>query len=433
MNKRETKKASRIAAALACAMLCVLLLPLKCGAIVENVSAAYVYNVENELCVSAFNEHARLPVGATARMMTGLLACELLSDKLSDTITIEPHMLVSGESRLGIREGETMPLSDLVRGLVCSGYDDCAAALAVYLSGSIDGFVRLMNEKAVQLGMSSTVYEYPYAASSDKAGTTASDTARLALAASRNALFLEISDSFKYKLDATNLSGEVTIYNCNSLISPRSAPQYVNSSCTGLFSGYEKKAGYSLATLASRDELSYICVILGGEERDGVIYSYTTATELLDAAFENYSYATIVSKDTPICSVPVTMTDALDEIQAFPKEELVALVSKDELSQAVVSYRLLSASLEAPVEKGEKIGYLTVRVGTRSFTLELVAGQGAERSQFLHIMKSIEDFSTSRIFTAAVCCAVVLTVVAVYVDFRLRTGGERRRRRRRLR
>lgn len=419
-------------------MVCILLaafaivcLVFPCCAADNKAQSAYIYNIENNLCVYQENGEKKVPVGSSARLMTGLIACEMLADKLDETITVKPNMLVPSSNKLGIKSEETMPLSDLVYGLICSGYDDCANAIAIRISGSVDSFVVLMNEKATQLGMTSTKYKSPYAQGSADAVTCASDVAKLAVAASKNNLFLEISSAFKYKLAATNLSGEVTIYNCNALVSQRSDPKYYNSACRGLFSGYEKNIGYSLATLALNDDLSYICVILGATEKDGTVYSYAMASELIKKVFADFSYSTVVDSSEPVCYVPVSMSDSVDEIQAYPEHDVTLLASADQLEKSVTSYRLNAASLEAPIEKGDTVGFLTVTVDSRTVTVKLVAGQSVERSRFLHIMKSIEDFSKGRVFSASVCCAIVLTVIAVYVDFKIRTGSSARRRRRR--
>ena len=214
-------------------------------------------------------------------------------------------------------------------------------------------------------------------------------------------------------------------------MSQRSDPKYYNSACRGLFSGYEKNIGYSLATLALNDDLSYICVILGATEKDGTVYSYAMASELIKKVFADFSYSTVVDSSEPVCSVPVSMSDSVDEIQAYPEHDVTLLASADQLEKSVTSYRLNAASLEAPIEKGDTVGFLTVTVDSRTVTVKLVAGQSVERSRFLHIMKSIEDFSKGRVFSASVCCAIVLTVIAVYVDFKIRTGSSARRRRRR--
>ena len=107
----------------------------------ENVGAVCVYNVENDLVLFTKDADKPLPMGAMARLMTGLIACETLGDKLNTKFTVTEQMIYSGASKLGIKLGETMPLADIVYGLVCSGYDDCAKAIAVYISGSVDNFV----------------------------------------------------------------------------------------------------------------------------------------------------------------------------------------------------------------------------------------------------------------------------------------------------
>ena len=178
------------------------------------------------------------PMASTTKLMTCLLACE--SGKLGDIVCITDEMLWGTEgSMLYLKAGDTITLSDLVKGAMLASGNDAANAIAVYLSGSVKAFVDEMNMRAAEIGMLSTRFVTPSGLDKSGHASTARDMALLACEAVRNS---ELKSIARLTAAEITISGKPqTIYNHNKLLS-------ADKNFIGIKTGYTKKAGRCLIT-----------------------------------------------------------------------------------------------------------------------------------------------------------------------------------------
>jgi D-alanyl-D-alanine carboxypeptidase len=161
---------------------------------VSGGEAFILYDKTHNRYVAEQNSDKKLNTSTSAKIMTGLIACELLAERREDAVTVTAEMLsaVAGYN-MKLQAGEQIKIIDLLYGAICGSYNDAAYVLAHVCGGSAEGFVRLMNEKAVALGATDTEYVNPLGYPDNGAMlTTARDTLRIALAASENQLYMEI-------------------------------------------------------------------------------------------------------------------------------------------------------------------------------------------------------------------------------------------------
>ena len=256
----------------------------------DNAQAIYLYNCDFKQELYSVGEDKVLPVGPTAKIMTGLIACELFEKELDKSVTVSAEMLqgVSGNV-MGLKSGMTVTVKDLIYGTVCGGNNDAAHVLAFISDGSIDAFTKRMNAYTDKLYMKSTTYSNPTGLDDTPSKTTLLDTAKLAIAASKNKLYMEISSSANYKT-----SNEITVYNRNALISQFSAQGYLNKNARGMIAGSTESGGFSLVTKIEKNELNYICVVMGADADDDEIYSYSIFNDLVDAYVAKYSMQKLI-------------------------------------------------------------------------------------------------------------------------------------------
>ena len=114
----------------------------------DYAEAIYLYNCDFKKELYCTGENKVLGVGPTAKIMTGLIACEIFADKLDQTVMISKEMLegVSGNV-MGLKPGMSVTLRDLIYGTVCGGNNDAAQVLAITAHGSVASFVDKMNQK----------------------------------------------------------------------------------------------------------------------------------------------------------------------------------------------------------------------------------------------------------------------------------------------
>ncbi len=288
---------------------------------------------------------------STTKLMTALLLMEQKGLDGETTVGTEINGLPNGSSLMNIEVGETVSIKDLLYGLMlCSG-NDAACTIGVYVSGSVDAFVDLMNQRAAELGMEDTHFVTPYGCfiNQDEEGsipedilgiyhyTTASDMAKLAVEVEKYPEILEAGATETYMLSATNSHPEEReIENSNPLIHTlKNHPEYSEfyyEYATGLKTGTvsnivlegEIISSYgSVVATASHDGLSLIALIFGDESEretdDGTQRSYKRwqlAADLFDFGFENYAWVDLGQYIQPVSLTRPVDTEENEGIQA---------------------------------------------------------------------------------------------------------------------
>lgn len=199
------------------------------------------------------NSDKRLPMASTTKIMTALLLCE--SGNLDREITVtECDVTVEGSS-MGLLAGDTVSYEALLYGMMLSSGNDAANTVAYALSGSVDGFVALMNKRAAQIGLENTNFETPSGLDSENHYSTALDMALLARAALQNKDFREAAASKTKTVSFGNPPYRRTLKNHNRLLDGYEG-------LIGVKTGYTKKSGRCLVTAAEREGGFLIAVTL---------------------------------------------------------------------------------------------------------------------------------------------------------------------------
>ena len=132
---------------------------------------ALVYDRNSGNVLYEKNGHKTTPMASTTKIMTSIVVLE--KTNLKDTVVVDKKAAATGGSRLGLKTGDKLTVNDLLYGLMLRSGNDAAVALAVYVGGSIEGFAKLMNQKAAELGLKNTNFVTPHGLDSEKHYTTA--------------------------------------------------------------------------------------------------------------------------------------------------------------------------------------------------------------------------------------------------------------------
>ncbi len=363
----------------------------------SEASAVYFYHMESRRCIGARGEKQILPAGSTLKIVSGLIACERLGGQLQDEIVIAEDMIRNSSGyRYRMKAGEIYTVEQLLYLAVCGSYNDAFDTLAYLIGGGdVQAFVAMMNQRAAELGAADTAAADPTGIG-DNSRTTAEDLFRISLEASENALYMQICGSESFDLP------DKRIYNRNALVSSATDTRYYNPKCRGLSAGTTNLGGASVVTLAQSGNDRYLCVVLGAVEEEGdngEVYSYVVANRLIQWGYESYTYLEVLSPDTVICKIPVTVSDLTDQVDVKPAESLfLYLPAQTELGKDVTfSIRLMYESLEAPVREGVHVGYVAVVYqGEILGTASLFTAGSAERSSFVSQLMKIQSLTKSR-------------------------------------
>ncbi len=401
----------------------------------DTADAFYLYNIENGLILAEKNTDKIIQPVSTVKIMTGLIATEILASRLDEVIVITQAMVegVVG-NQFNIMPGHTLPIRDLLYFAFCGGCHKSISVLAHVISGNISNFVTLMNTKAADLGMTDTFYTNPTGMHSDTMRTTVNDLAKLCLAASKNPLLMQITTADEYTTENFG-SKAFTIDNRNYLVGTGYSSLYYNPICHGLASGMTMESGYCVSTVADNGELSYICIVMGaGTDADGHIQSYILANDLINWAYDQWGYIDVISEGTTICEMPVTMSLDIDSVLVVPSKSVsVYLPKSTELgSDVTYSYTLNEEKLVAPVAAGAQVGKLTAYFEGKAIAdVPLVTKNSVAQSEILYALGRIKEISQSRIFIASVIFAAAFLLLYIIIKSVIRGSASNKRYKRR--
>lgn len=319
-----------------CAVFAVmLLLPLKVSALDTSAKGAVLINGDTGEVIYEHNKDSRLPMASTTKIMTGLLLCE--NGDFERQITVSEEMLRVEGSSMGLLAGDKVTLGDLLYGLMLASGNDAANVIAYTLGNTVDGFVKMMNDKALELGLNNTHFETPSGLDGEDHYTTAYDLARLARIAMQNDAFAKAVSTEKAVLYYGNPPYRRSLSNHNRLLKSFDG-------AVGIKTGFTKKSGRCLVSAAKRDGKYVIAVTLNDPN------DWADHTSLLEYGL---SVIKTVEIKPPKNRYDIAVVGGVDDKTSVSVNSLsVSTLTEQNFN----CYVALPKFLYAPVEKGDKIG-----------------------------------------------------------------------------
>ena len=216
------------------------------------------------------NADAKRYPASTTKIMTCILALENCAPDEIVKVGKRATNLNERNSKMGLKEGESYQMIDLLYGLMLPSGNDAAIAIAEHVGGSVAKFAEMMNAKAEELGMTDSHFVNPHGLHSDQHYTTARDLAVLAAYAMENETFAKIVSTTEYT--ATSTDGRVIrLQSSNRLLRDATAETYTPYSCLyadaiGIKTGDTNSAGKCLVAAARRNGTTYLLVLLNGKQ-----------------------------------------------------------------------------------------------------------------------------------------------------------------------
>ena len=247
-----------------------------------NVNASYVIlNQDNNKVLYGSNIHEKRLIASITKVMTAHIVIN--NANLSEYVTVGDEIDDSHGSSIYLKKGEIISIEDLLYGLLLRSGNDAAIVLAKNVGGTIDNFVKLMNEEANKIGMSDTIFNNPSGLDDEVEGniSTAYDMAILTSTAMKNKSFRKIFRAKHYKCK-TNFN-TYDWYNKNKALN---SYKYV----TGGKTGYTKKAKRTLITTASKNNINLIIVTLN--QKDDFNFHISNYKYI----FDNYNNYLVLNK-----------------------------------------------------------------------------------------------------------------------------------------
>ena len=341
-----------------------------------KAKAAVLMDASTGEVLYSFNENERLYPASVTKIMPMLLFMEALDNgkiSLTDTVTTSPTAAAKGGSQIWLKEGETMSVDELLRATAIASANDACTALGEHIAGSEVGFVKMMNDRAKELGMVNTKFVNCSGLDDDTTEhlTTAYDIALM----SKELLSHERIKTYTTVWMDSLRNGETQLVNTNKLVR-------FYSGTTGLKTGTTSKAGHCLSASAERDGLHLIAVVMGaGNSTD----RFEGAKVMLNWGFANFETVTPQIDSSLFGDVEILrgVEESIRPVITGVKPITLKAGEKNQLKTEIN----LSESVEAPVEKNQTLGTVTLKIGDKEIArYNLVSENFVEKTNIGHII-----------------------------------------------
>ncbi len=357
-----------------------------------NSRSAIVLDRNSKLILYGKNENEKRKMASTTKIMTAIVVIE--NTNLEEITTISSKAAGTGGSRLGLHKNDKISIINLLYGLLlCSG-NDAAVALAEFTSGSVENFSILMNNKATELGLTSTHFVTPHGLDNDEHYTTAYELALLADYALKNKTFSNIVKTKNYTIQIN--SSSKTLSNTNELLGNLEGVY-------GVKTGFTNGANRCLVTAVKRNNLDLICIVLGADTKKDRTQD---SVKLIEYAYKNFELVNVKEKintefeNWKLCNsssfyVSKSKTNNLEiALEDLPYDFLP--VNSNQIDNVSI-YIYCNTNLSAPLPSNTPIGYISLSInGTNLINLNIYNVNNVEKNNCLDFFNDmIKNYTSS--------------------------------------
>lgn len=299
------------------------------------------------------NKDEQVSIASLTKMMVQLLVLEKIDDgsvKWNDIVTASSNASGMGGTQIWLSTGEKMSVEDLFKAMSIVSANDATVALAEYVSGSEQEFVKNMNKKAKELGMKNTSFKNPTGLDEEDHYSSAYDLSILARELIKHKEIFNFSSKYEDYI-RTNTPNKYWLVNTNKLVR-------FYEGADGLKTGFTDNAMYTMAVTAKRNNMRLIAIVLG--EKEGKVRN-SEAMELLNYGFDNYKLESIKSKDEIIDTIKINKGNKTD-VNVYLKEDLNVLTKKID-KDIKYDFKVSLKGIELPVKSGDIVGNIKLLDG----------------------------------------------------------------------
>lgn len=357
------------------------ILPVKAEELEEKrlyAKAALLMDGENGRVLFGKNERKTMPMASTTKIMTCIIALEY--GNLEDEVTISAYAASMPKVHLGVRKGETYYLKDLLYSLMLESHNDVAVAIAEHIGGSVEGFSKMMNQKARDLGAYDTNFVTPNGLDADGHYTTAVDLANIARYGISLPKFLEITNTASYGFQTVDKSRSFQVSNKNAFLNQMEG-------AIGVKTGFTGGAGYCFVGAVKSGEKIFISVVLASGWPPHRTYKWSDTKELMQYGLRNYEETEVLSEEYELADIPVVNGIDCETESVEIRTSQSLLLSKKEQVEIEEN---LPKELEAPIKKGAIVGQLIIKIDGEEYrSVPVFATKSVKRISFSYYLKKV--------------------------------------------
>lgn len=360
-----------------------------------STDAAILIDSSSEKVLYSKNENQKMYPASTTKILTAILTIE--NCNLNDVVTVPYEAIssiTSGYSVAALQTGEQLTVEQLLQVMLVHSANDAANVLAFHVSGSIENFAELMNNKVSELGLTNTHFTNPSGMHDENHYTTAHDLAIIMKYCMKNDTFRSLSSlkyctipaTNKYDVRVFNTTNELLIYDNRDV----SSNYYYKYAIAGK-TGYTTQAKNCLVSVAKKENLELICVVLSaGIYPNNVSAKFVDTKSIFDYGYNNYTIKKLREKDAIATQIEIgNGTKETRNLDLLISDDLSALVTQDEFDTEFEPQIELQDNLFAPIAQGQVVGKITYTIDGIQYSSNLLASHSVEQSGFITIVVQI--------------------------------------------
>lgn len=314
-----------------------------------------VYDRISKSMIIGKNEDVKSAMASTTKIMTTIVILEKAD--LNETVTVSAKAGGTGGSRLGLKRGDKASVRDLLYGLMLRSGNDAAVALAEHVGGSVKEFAELMNEKAIELGLTNTHFVTPHGLDDANHYTTALELAKLTDYAMNNETFSKIVGTKSITIYINNQPRQIN--NTNELLG-------VLNGVVGVKTGFTNNAGRCLVTETKRNNMDIITIVLGADTKKDRTKDSVNLIEYTFSKYKMYNLEEQIIKEfnkwknineKRILIIKGKTSNPKLALGAIEKAT-IPICDNDKIEYSINAL----TEVEAPVEQWNVMGTLTVKL-----------------------------------------------------------------------
>lgn len=310
-------------------------------AMADSAECACVINAMTGDVVFSKNLNKQHAMASTTKIMTAIVAIERCN--MDEIVVVSANAANQEGSSAYISEGNQIYMKDMLYGLMLNSGNDAAVAIAEHISGSVEAFAELMNEKALELGLRDTHFVNPNGLDDPEHYTSVYDLALIARYAMTMPQFREIVLTQTAQAKALNSDEILYFSNHNKMLS-------LYEGATGIKTGFTKATGRCLVSSARRDDMEFIAVTLNAPD------DWNDHMQMLDYAFSEHYPKNVVKKGMV---VKVAKIDG-EKYSMIAANDFTIPLKERQKSQIDIIYHVAN-DLISPINSGEKVGYIEIK------------------------------------------------------------------------
>jgi D-alanyl-D-alanine carboxypeptidase (penicillin-binding protein 5/6) len=325
------------------------------------------------------NSNEKLPPASMTKIMTMILIMEAI-DKAS--LTLEEKVRTSeyaasmGGSQIFLEAGEEMTVEEMLKGIAIASGNDASVAMAERIAGSEEAFVKMMNDKAQELGLKNTNFVNPTGLPGENHYSTAHDMSLMAKELLKYELITKFTSMYEDYL-RQDTDKKFWLVNTNRLVK-------FYPGVDGLKTGYTSEAKYCLTATAKKDNMRVIAVVMGAptpKDRNAQV------TKMLDFAFSQYKTHPMLERSAVVGKTKVSK-GSKKYVDVMTSESISVLTKKGETIDDVTQEVVLNDDVKAPVKKGDELGKLILKRSDKSIVVSpIVAAEDVEMANWWQLFK----------------------------------------------